>query len=333
MARTPRPLAHRGRAVCLIAVAALGSAFSTAALAQGAWPNKPIALIVPNPPGGSNDVFARAMGKHLGDALGQPVVVDNRAGATGTIGAASVARAPADGYTLLFVSSTFTTNAAVQPNTQFDPDKAFTPIAMVAKGPLILTVTNSLPVKTAQDLIALAKAQPGKLNYVSSGIGSINHFATHQYAQAAGIQMTHVPYKGMGPAINDLIGNQVQVLIASGPSIMPQVRAGKVRALGITSAEPSAVAPGIPPLAKNGAPGYNMELWWGVLAPAGTPAAVVTKLNAEINKALAKPEMKELLLREGAEAAPQSAPAFAAQFHQEIRQWAKVAKDADIRAE
>lgn len=333
MARSTRPLATRGHAACLLAVAALGTGFSTLAFAQGAFPTKPIALIVPNPPGGSNDVFARAMGKHLGDALGQSVVVDNRAGATGTIGAAYVARAPADGYTLLFVSSTFTTNAAVQPNTQFDPDKAFAPVAMVAKGPLILTVTNSLPVKTAQDLIALAKSQPGKLNYVSSGIGSINHFATHQYAQAAGIQMTHVPYKGMGPAINDLIGNQVQVLIASGPSIMPQVRAGKVRALGITSAEPSAVAPGIPPLAKNGAPGYNMELWWGVLAPAGTPAAVVTKLNAEINKALAKPEMKELLLREGAEAAPQSAAAFATQFHQEIRQWAKVAKDADIRAE
>lgn len=327
---------RRGALLTLAALtASVAGALGTTSVmaAQSAFPTKMIQLIVPNPPGGSNDVFARALGKHLGESLGQAVVVDNRAGATGTVGGAAVARANPDGYTLLFASSSFTTNAAVQPNTQYDPATAFAPVAMVARGPLILVVNNSLPVKSAQDLIALAKKQPGQLNYISSGVGSINHFATHQYAQAAGIEMTHVPYKGMGPAINDLIGGQVQVLIASGPSIMPQVRAGKVRAIGVTSAEASAVAPGIPPLAKNGAPGYQSELWWGVLAPAGTPADVVAKLNGAINQALAKPEMKDLLSREGAEAAPRSADAFGKQVQAEIQQWKKLAKDANIQAQ
>lgn len=328
-----RPASTLVKAGAVASALVLGAVHAPAVLAQGAYPSKMIQLIVPNPPGGSNDVFARALSKYLGDALGQPVVVDNRAGATGTVGGGAVARANPDGYSLLFVSSSFTTNAAVQPNTLYDPATAFTPVAMVARGPLILVVNNKVAAKTPQELITLAKKQPGKLNYVSSGIGSINHFATHQFAQAAGIEMTHVPYKGMGPAINDLIGNQVQVLIASGPSIMPQVRAGKVRALGITSSEPSPVAPGIPPLAKNGAPGYHSELWWGVLAPAGTPADVVAKLNTEINKALARPEMKELLLREGAEAAPSTPVAFGQQVQDEIKQWKKLAKDANIQAE
>ncbi|MDH2236304.1 tripartite tricarboxylate transporter substrate binding protein [Pigmentiphaga sp. GD03639] len=326
------PLFRPGRrATCLAAI--LACAGPAQVLALEAFPARPITLIVPNPPGGSNDVFARAIGKRLGDALGQPVVVDNKAGAGGSVGAGLAARAQADGYTLLFVSSTYTTNAAIQTNLPFDPVHAFTPVAMVAKGPMILTVNNELPVKTPQELLARAKSQPGKLNYASSGVGSINHFATHQYAQVAGVQMTHVPYKGMAPAINDLIGGHIQVLIASGPSILPSVKAGKVRALGVTSATPSAVAPGLAPLAANGAPGYESGLWWGILAPAGTPAPVVARLNTEINRILGQDEIKDLLLREGAEPDPKTPDAFGAQLRGDIEQWRRIAQQANIKAE
>lgn len=304
----------------------------SAAHAQG-YPTRPVTMVVPFAAGGSSDILARAFGASLAARLGQPVIIENKPGAGGIIASDYVARAQPDGYTLLFVSSTYTTNAAIQTSLPFDPVHAFAPVAMVAKGPMILTVNNELPVKTPQELLALAKSQPGKLNYASSGVGSINHFATHQYAQVAGVQMTHVPYKGMAPAINDLIGGHIQVLIASGPSILPTVKAGKVRALGVTSATPSAVAPGLAPLAANGAPGYESGLWWGILTPAGTPAPVVARLNTEINRILGQDEIKDLLLREGAEPDPKTPDAFGAQLRGDIEQWRRIAQQANIKAD
>ena len=307
-----------------------------AAMACGmahAFPDKPIQFIVSSPPGGSNDIFARAIARQLGDSLGKPVLVENRAGATGSIGAALVAKAPPDGHTLLMISSSFTTSAAIQAKAPFDPVKSFAAVAMVGKGPLLLAVAPSLPVKSPEEFFALARSQPGKLNYASSGTGSINHFATALLNEAAGIRMTHVPYKGMGPAVTDLMAGHVEVLIASAPSMLQQVKAGKVKGIGVTTLEASPIAPGLPPLAAAGAKGYDVELWWGVLATAGTPAETIARLNAEINKALATGEMKEFLLREGAEPAPMTPEGFGGVIRRDIERWKGVARSANIQPE
>jgi len=303
-----------------------------AAQAEDKYPSKVITIVVPYPPGGSNDSFARVIGRKLGDALQQPVVIDNRPGAGGSIGTAAVAKAPNDGYTLAVVSSSFVTNSAIQPGLPFDAVKSFAPVAMLASGPFIIAVREGLPVKTMPELLALARAQPGKLNYASSGPGSINQFATEIFKAAAGLDITHVPYRGMSPATMDLIGGHVDLLIASGPSLLPTVRSGKVRAIGITSQSTSAVAPDLAPVAKS-VPGYTFELWWGLLAPAGTPPDIVNRLNAEVNKILASAEMKEFFLREGAEPAIVSPAQFAAVIVRDIAQFQKIAKQASIKAE
>ena len=304
----------------------------TGAFAQK-FPSKPVTIIVPYPPGGSNDTFAREIGKRLGDVWKQPVIIENRAGAGGSIGAAVVSKAAPDGYTLCLLSSSFTTNAAIQANLPFDPVAGFAPVAMVAKGPMLLTVTNRLPVKTLDEFLALAKSQPGKLNYGSSGTGSTNHFATELFMRAAGVQMTHVPYKGMPPAVTDVIGGHTDVLFASAPSVYQHVKAGKVRGLGVTSEGASAVVPDLPSIQQAGVKGYAFELWWGILAPPKTPPEIVNAINAEVNRIVATPEIREVFLREGAEPATMSAPQFANTIRTEIEGWTKVAKDANIKAE
>jgi crotonobetainyl-CoA:carnitine CoA-transferase CaiB-like acyl-CoA transferase/tripartite-type tricarboxylate transporter receptor subunit TctC len=220
------------------------------ALAQDRYPTKPITIVVPYPPGGSNDVFARMVGKALGDALKTTVVIDNRPGASGNTGTAQVAKATPDGYTLVAVSSSMTTNAAINPKMPFDPVKSFAPVAMFAKGPFIVAVNNELPVRTPAELVATLRTNPGRWNYASSGIGSSNQFATEMLKAATGSFVVHVPYRGMAPAVTGLIGGETQLLIASGPSLLPQVRNGRVRALGITSLQPSAIAPELPPMAS-----------------------------------------------------------------------------------
>jgi tripartite-type tricarboxylate transporter receptor subunit TctC len=314
-------------------LAALLALAATAALAQHSWPDRPVTIVVPYPPGGSNDVFAREVGRKLSDAWKIPVVIDNRPGGGGSIGAAVVARAKPDGYTFCLLSSSFTTNAAVQKGLPFDPVNDFAPVAMVARGPMLLTVSNKLPVNSTLELFALARKDPGKLNYGSSGVGSTNHFAAELLMDAAKIRMTHIPYKGMSPAVTDLIAGHVDVLIASAPSIYPQVKAGKVKALGVTSAGPSKVVPGLLPVAQMGAPGYSFELWWGILAPKATPPEIVIQANIDVNRILQTPEMRETFAREGAEAAPMSAATFAATIRREIEGWKRVAKDANIQVE
>jgi len=323
------------RNVIAAACAALALAAGTlhAQPGNGTFPQKPVTIVVPYPPGGSNDTFARELGRKLSDAWKVPVVVDNRPGASGSIGAGAVSRAVPDGYTLCLLSSSFTTNAAVQEHLPFDPIAGFSPVAMVARGPMILTVSTRLPVRTTLELFDLARRNPGKLNYASSGVGGTNHFATELLMDAAKIRMTHVPYKGMPPAVTDLIGGHVDVLIASAPSIYPQVKAGKVRALGVTSEQASPVVPGLRPLSEMGVPGYHFELWWGMLAPPGTPPAIVEAINAEVNRVISTPEMRAVFEREGAEPAPMSVSAFAATIRREIEGWKKVAKDAGIKAE
>ena len=307
-------------------------AISTVVYAQSAFPNKPITLVVPYPVGGSNDVFARLIAKNLGEALKVSVVVDNRPGASGTTGTMQVSKSAPDGYTLLAVSSSMTTNVAIQTKSSFDPVTGLTAIAMLAKGPFIVAVNNDFPAKNPAELIALLKANPGKFNYASSGTGSSNQFATELLKAMSGTFAVHIPYRGMGPATTDLIGGQTQILLASGPSLLPQVRNGRIRAIGITSLNPSPIAPELIPVSTI-IPGYEFELWWGILGPAGMPADIVNLLNREINKILALPEIKAILLREGAEASPESPAQFANRLSGDIARWKSVAKRQNITAE
>jgi len=305
----------------------------TAPAAETAFPSRPITLVIPFPPGGATDVNGRVIAQRLGKELGQPVVIENRAGAGTVIGASYVSKAAPDGYTLCLLSSSFTTNAAIQPNLPFDPVNGFAPVGMVAKGPMILSVAQHVPAKTTLELFDYARKNPGKLNFASSGQGSTNHFATELLMEAAHIQMTHVPYKGMNPAVTDIIGGHVDVLIASAPSIYQQVKAGKIRGIGVTSKGPSTVVPDMAPIASMGVPNYSFELWWGVLAPHGTPPEIVEKVNADMNKILTTPEMKEVFLREGAEPAVMTPAQFSKTIRDEIEGWKQVAKRANIKAE
>ncbi|WP_316149689.1 tripartite tricarboxylate transporter substrate binding protein [Cupriavidus sp. BIC8F] len=324
----------RRAAACFGLIAAFGAlTVSAEAAAETPYPSKPITIIVPYPPGGSNDIFARIVAKEIGEELKQPVVIDNRPGASGNTGTGMAAKAAPDGYTLVAVSSSMTTNTAVQSKLPYDAVKSFAPVAMVAKGPFIVAVSNDFPAKTPQELINAIRANPGKFNYASSGPGSVNQFGTELLKAKAGkLAITHVPYRGMGPAITDLIGNQTQVLISSGPSLLPMVRAGKVRAVGITSLKPSPVAPDLVPMAS-AVPGYEFELWWGFLAPAGTPQAVVKRLNAAVNQALAKPAVKAAILKEGAEAKPVSPEQFAETIAADVVRWKALAKQQNIVAD
>ncbi|MGZ5272180.1 MAG: tripartite tricarboxylate transporter substrate binding protein, partial [Ramlibacter sp.] len=301
----------------LVAVAAMCALGASLAQAQDNYPTKPITIVVPYAPGGSNDNFARMLAKGLSAALNQPVIVDNRPGASGNTGTAFVAKAAPDGYTLVAVSSSLVTNAAIQTRLPFDAAKDLAPVAMMARGPFIVAVNNEFPARTPAQLVAALKAAPGKYAYASSGIASTNQFATEQLKALSGTYLLHVPYKGIGPAVTDLIGNQVQVLISSGPSIMPFVRSGRMRGIAVTSAQPSPIAPDLPPMAS-AVPGYNFEAWWGLLAPAGTPAEIVARLNTEVNKVLATPEFKDFLLKEGALPAPMTPAQFAATIAADI---------------
>lgn len=329
----PRLQRHRA-AACLTFIAALGGlAAASGAMAESAYPSKPITVIVPYPPGGSNDLFARIVAKEIGEELKQPVIIDNRPGASGNTGTGMVAKAAPDGYTLVAVSSSLTTNAAVQGKLPYDAVKSFAPVAMVAQGPFIVAVSNDFPAKTPQELIDTIRANPGKFNYASSGPGSVNQFGTELLKAKAGkLNITHVPYRGMGPAVTDLIGNQTQLLISSGPSLLPMVRAGKVRAVGITSLKSSPVAPELTPMAS-AVPGYEFELWWGFLAPAGTPPAIVARLNAAVNHALEKPAVKAAILKEGAEARPTTPQQFAETIAEDVARWKVLAKQQNIVAD
>ena len=323
----------RLRALAVAAFAG-GLLLSGGALAQtAAYPSKAITIVVPYPAGGSNDTFARQVAKELGEELKQPVIIDNRPGASGNTGTGQVAKAAPDGYTLVAVSSSMTTNAAVQSRLPFDPINGLAPVAMFAKGPFIVAVNNEFPAKTPAELIAAIKARPGQYNYASSGSGSVNQFGTELLkAKVGDMQITHIPYKGMGPAVTDLVGNQTQLLISSGPSLLPMVRAGKLRAVGITSLKPSPIAPELIPM-STAVPGYEFELWWGLLAPAGTPPDVVAKLNATVNKILAKPEIAANFLREGAIATPLAPAQFATVIAEDVERWKKLAKQQNITAD
>jgi tripartite-type tricarboxylate transporter receptor subunit TctC len=310
---------------------ALLAALPIVAGAQAAYPARPITLVVPFAAGGGTDSIARDMAKNMADRLGQPVVIDNRGGAGGALGADLVAKAKPDGYTLLFATSTFATNAAVAPKLPYDPVKDFTPVAMIGRGPLLLVASQQLGVKTVPQLIAAAKARPQGLNFCSAGEGSINHLAGETFRQKAGLDMTHVPFKGSAPATVELLSGRIDLFFATVPTILPHVREGKLPVLAVTSARRSALFPEVPTMAEAGVPGFDITTWWGVLAPAGTPAAIVDALNRAVNDSAAAEPVKGRLLHEGADPVRLAPAGFAQELGKELSSWRAVATHMHMR--
>ncbi|HEY4374467.1 MAG TPA: tripartite tricarboxylate transporter substrate binding protein [Burkholderiales bacterium] len=325
----PYPALRRllGAAVLTLAAALPAAA---AAQAQGAWPTGPIKIVVPFVPGGSNDILARVLAQKLGTRLGQSVFIENRGGAGGTIGTDFVAKAAPDGYTLLFASTSITTNAASGKKLPYDLVKDLDPIGELGAGPFVIVVSNALNVKTLQDFIALAKAKPKSINYGTAGVGGINHLGTELFASAAGIQLTHVPYKGIGPAFTDLMAGTLQMSLPTLSSVAAHIHEGKMRGLAITGAQRSQLAPELPTVAEAGLPGFKLEVWWGLLGPARMPAPVLKRLNDELNTVLGQPEVKESLAREGATPAPGTPDEFGKLIRAEVVRWSKLIKEKNI---
>jgi tripartite-type tricarboxylate transporter receptor subunit TctC len=304
-----------------------------AAVAQN-YPNKPIKLIIPFPAGGATDVLGRALGQKMSTALGQPVIVENRPGAAGAIGSDTVAKSPPDGYTLLLATnSTHVLTPLLNPRTPYNPQTDFTPIVHVANVPNILLVNNSLPVKNVKELTALAKANPGKLNYASSGNGSIVHLTTELYKTQAGVFITHIPYKGTALAIPDMISGQINILFDSFVTAWPHVREGRLRALAITSLKRSPLAPDVPTMAESGLPGFESNTWFGLYGPKNLPPDLTKRLNAEVNKILADKDMQERLAKLGADPAGGSPEDFVATVKADTAKWGKLIKERKITLE
>jgi tripartite-type tricarboxylate transporter receptor subunit TctC len=314
------------------AASALAGAVDAAA-AQSDFPHKPIRVVVPQPPGASTDLVARLIAQKLSDALRQPVIVENRPGAGSIIGTELVAKATPDGYTLLVVASSITINPSLHPNLSFEPLRDLAPITQLSAFPNMLTVHPALPVKTVADLIAVARAQPGRLNYGSSGTGTGTHLSAELFKYMTGVSMVHIPFKGGGQAVTALIGGQVQLNFATVPSVLPHVRSGKLRAIAVTTLQRSPAVPELPTIAESGVPGYDHAPWNGMLASAGTPAAIIARLNGEAAKAMQTPELRSVLSSEGAEPVGNSPQAFGAILREETAKWAKVIKAAGIKAD
>ncbi|CAN7280000.1 tripartite tricarboxylate transporter substrate binding protein [Pseudorhodoferax sp. LjRoot39] len=304
-------------------------AIAPIAQAEG-FPDKPVMLVVPFPPGGPTDAMARTIAAEMKDRLGQPVVVENRAGAGGNIGAEYVARAAADGQTLLFgTSGPLAINASLYRKSGYDPIKSFAPVIRVGHLPNILVVHPSVPAQNVKELVAYAKANPGKLSYASSGNGASSHLAGVLFNEKAGTDIQHIPYKGTGPALNDLLGGQVGMSFTDVLTALPYVKTGKLRALGIATAQRSQALPDLPTIAEQGVPGYDVSVFFGIVAPAGTPADRIAKLNKAFVEVLASPKVKELFATQGLESAPDHTPAQLAKFiAAQKAAWAAVVKQS-----
>ena len=321
---------HFVRHLCRVALLGciLGGAAS-AALAQ-AYPNKPIKLIVPFAPGGFTDVVARILGQKLSVSLGQPFVIENKAGAGSTIGTDFVAKAAPDGYTLVMVSTTHVISPAIYPKLPYDPIKSFTPVGKLVDSAYVLMVNPKVPVNSVADYIALAKAQPDKIHYASSGNGSSQHLMGGMFASMTGTKLIHVPYKGSSGAASDLVAGIVESSFAGVPNAMAQVPAGRLKALAVTTAKRIPQLPDVPTMQEAGVPGYEASVWLGLLAPVGTPKEIVARLNAEIAKVMNSPETKKELYAAGVESDISSPESLGALMNREMDRWGKVIKDAGI---
>jgi tripartite-type tricarboxylate transporter receptor subunit TctC len=321
----------RKMGLSLLTATALLLALTSSAIAQD-YPTKPVRLIIPFPPGGSNDVVGRMIATQLGERLGKQVLVDNRGGAGGVLGTEVAAGAAPDGYTILVVSLAYTVNPWLY-KLKYDPLKSFVPVAMLASGANVLTVHPSVPVNSLKELIALAKQKPGELNYASAGAGSFQHLGSELFKLMAGVDIVHVPFKGGGPAMIDVVGGHSQVLVSSLVQTGAHIRSGKLKALGVGSAKRSALFPDIPTIAEAGVPGYEMANWWGIVAPTGTPQPIVDKLAREIGVVLSAPETQKHFAVEGAEVVQKTPAEFAAFIEAELAKWQRVVRDAKIKAE
>ncbi len=316
----------------LLLYALTGAVAATAApavTAADAYPDRPIRVIVPFPPGGSNDILSRYMGNKLSDRMGEQFVIDNRGGGSGIIGAQLAAESPNDGHTLLFVSVSWMLNAAVR-ELPYDVEKSFDPIALMADAPNCLVVRPNGPYKKLADLVAAAKAKPGGLSFASTGTGGINHFGGELFKNIAKIKMVHVPYKGGGPAMTDVMAGNMPVMFSSVTQTLPHVRAGRLRLLAVGSPQRSEAVPDVPTVAESGFPGYSVTIWWGFAAPAGMPQPRMARVLKEINSVLDEADTKKWLQSYAATPIKISQAQFRKQIHDEIIQWKKVAKEAKI---
>lgn len=321
---------YRGLALGLLVTAAVPTIAQT--IAQ-TYPSRPIRFIVPFPPGGGNDIVGRIVAQKLGEALGQSVVVDNRGGAGGTVGTDLAAKSPPDGYTLLINNISLAVNATLFTNLPYDTLKDLAPITLVGRQPNIMVVHPSVPVKDMRELLALARAKPRQLNYGSGGIGTASHLATELLKLMTTTDMVHVPYKGLGPALTDLMGGQIHLIISTMASALPQIKAGKLKPLAVTTAQRSMFFPEVPTMDEAGVRGYEFNTWYGLLAAGGTPRAIVDRLNKEAAKVLASSAVKDQFTPQGLEAAPSSPDEFSAYLKSEVAKWAKVIKASGAKAD
>jgi tripartite-type tricarboxylate transporter receptor subunit TctC len=315
-------------------VATLVIVFGAASAVAQTYPTRPVTLVVPFPAGGGNDTMARLVAEKLSKALGQQVVVDNRGGGGGTIASRAVAKAAPDGYTLLLgFTGTLAINPSLYPNPGYDPRTDFAPIGLIATGPSVLIAHPSFPAQSVGELIAYAKANPGKINYASASIGTVAHMSAELFAHMAEIKIVHVPYRGTGPAMTDLLGGHVGIMFASIPTAIGHVRSGSLRALAVTTATRSGFLPEVPTIAESGLPGYAAAGRYGLLAPAGTPRPIIERLNAELNTALKAEDLRAKLATEGAEPLTSTPEEFAADIDREETKWSKVVKETGVKIE
>jgi tripartite-type tricarboxylate transporter receptor subunit TctC len=319
------------RAIWLGAVTALAGSFPLTAGAQSAYPVKPVRLVVGQAPGGATDVIARLVSPKLGEHLGQSVIVENRTGAAGSIGAGFVAKSAPDGYNLLVVSSSYAINPSLYSDLPFDPVKDLAPVSLIAEAPFLLAVHPSMPARSVKDLVAFAKAKPGTLNYGSGGNGSSGHLAGELFNYLAGVNMVHVPYKGTGLALIDVIAGQIHLTFGSVLSTLGHVKSGRLRALGVTGAKRSSGSPELPTIAEAGVKGYQTTTWYGLLAPASTPAAIVTRLSGDMKKAVESPDIRNRILADGAEPEGSTPKEFQAHLLGEMKRAAEIVKRAGMK--
>jgi tripartite-type tricarboxylate transporter receptor subunit TctC len=310
---------------------ALVSLFAGALHAQG-YPTKPLRLVIPFPPGGSNDVVGRMIAYQLSEKLGKSVIVDNQGGAGGIIGTEAVARASPDGYTLLLISVAHAFGASMY-KLPYDPIGAFAPVSILGTGPVALCVNPKLPVNSVEDLIALAKSKPGELNYATAGVGSFQHLSSALFKLQSGLDIVHIPFKGGGPAMADVVAGNTQIVIGSLIQMLPQINSGRLKILGIGSAKRVPALPKVPTISESGVPGYEATNWWGIIAPAGTPKAVIDRLHNELSAVLATSETRKRFETEGGEAVQMSSEDFGKFIVSETAKWAKVVKEAGIKPE
>lgn len=314
----------------LLAVVAFAAVGATHAQA---YPDRPIKLIITYPAGGSTDTVGRVVGGKLAEVLGQPVVIDNKGGASGTLGASIAAKSPADGYTLMLAAGAHALAESVIANLQYSLARDFVPVALVAQSGYLLVANPSVPANSVSELVALAKSRPGKLNFASTGVGSTPHLAMALFNSLTDTTMANIPYKGDTPAIADLIGGQVDVGFVGTSSVSPHVASGKLKALAVSTEKRTAAAPQLPTVAEAGVKGYEFSTWWGIVAPAGTPRAVIALLNKEFNAGLASPELRKLLNSRGADVAGGTPEAFAKVIRADFAKWAKVVKESGAKVD